>query len=344
MSLLEVRDVRKTFPLRHGVAARLKGAPRQAVHAVEGVSLALEPGTTLGVVGESGSGKTTLGRLVLGLLRPTSGEILFAGEPIAGASRERWFELRREIQVVFQDPYASLDPRQRIEDIIREPLDIHGIGTPAERRARVKEMMERVALPERHARQLPHELSGGLRQRVGIATALVVGPKLVVADEPVSALDVSVQGQIVELLADLQRTTGVAYVFISHDLGVVQEVSDRVAVMYLGRIVEEGTVEQVYERPQHPYTRALLSAIPPADPTVEHRPIALSGEIPTPIDPPSGCPFHPRCPLARPICSQVVPPALDHGGGHVASCHVTAAEHGIGVLAGNLEEASVERS
>jgi oligopeptide/dipeptide ABC transporter ATP-binding protein len=342
--LLEVRDVHKTFPLPHGVTARARRAPRRAVHAVSGVSLALEPGTTLGVVGESGSGKTTLGRLVLGLLRPTAGEIRFGGEQIAGASRERWFRLRREIQVIFQDPYASLDPRQRIEDIIREPLDIHGIGTPADRRRKVVELMDRVALPKAYARRLPHELSGGLRQRVGIATALIVEPKLIVADEPVSALDVSVQGQIVELLAELQRTTGVAYVFISHDLGVVREVSDRVAVMYLGRIVEEGTVRQVYEDPQHPYTRALLSAIPPADPTIEHRPIPLSGEIPTPIDPPTGCAFHPRCPLAQPVCAGVVPPLLDYGSAHVAACHVTAAERGMGPIVADRKETTVEAS
>jgi oligopeptide/dipeptide ABC transporter ATP-binding protein len=342
--LLEVSDVRKAFPLRHGVTARVRGTPRRAVHAVAGVSLSLQPGTTLGVVGESGSGKTTLGRLVLGLLRPTSGEIRFEGEQIAGASRERWFRLRREIQVIFQDPYASLDPRQRIEDIIREPLDIHQIGTPAERRAKVAELMERVALSPSYARKLPHELSGGLRQRVGIASALVVGPKLIVADEPVSALDVSVQGQIVELMAELQRTTGVAYVFISHDLGVVREVSERVAVMYLGRIVEEGTVQQVYEDPQHPYTRALLSAIPPADPTIEHRPIALAGEIPTPIDPPAGCAFHPRCPLAQPVCASVVPPRLPYGAGHEAACHVTAAARGMGVLAADPKESTVEAS
>jgi oligopeptide/dipeptide ABC transporter ATP-binding protein len=342
--LLEVRDVHKTFPLAHGLVARATRAQRRAVHAVSGVSLSLRPGTTLGVVGESGSGKTTLGRLVLGLLRPTAGEIHFEGEQIAGASRDRWFRLRREIQVIFQDPYASLDPRQRIEDIIREPLDIHGIGTPAERRHKVAELMDRVALSPTYARKLPHELSGGLRQRVGIASALVVEPKLIVADEPVSALDVSVQGQIVDLLAELQQTTGVAYVFISHDLGVVREVSDRVAVMYLGRIVEEGTVEQVYDSPEHPYTRALLSAIPPADPTIEHRPIPLSGEIPTPIDPPTGCPFHPRCPLAQPVCASVVPPSLDYGAGHVAACHVTAAERGMGVLAEDRKETTVDAS
>jgi oligopeptide/dipeptide ABC transporter ATP-binding protein len=329
--LLEVRDVRKDFPLRRGVRERVGRAPQRAVHAVAGVSLSVQAGTTLGVVGESGSGKTTLGRLVLGLLRPTAGEIRFEGEDVAGASRDRWFQLRRDIQVIFQDPYASLDPRQRVEDIIREPLDIHGVGTPADRRRRVAELMERVALEPRRARQLPHELSGGLRQRVGIATALALGPKLIIADEPVSALDVSVQAQIVDLLTELQQSTGVAYVFISHDLGVVREVSDRVAVMYLGRIVEQGPVARVYERPQHPYTRALLSAVPPADPLVEHRPVQLAGEIPTPIDPPRGCAFHPRCPLAEAICAEVLPPAFDHGGGQFAACHVTAPKESVHV-------------
>jgi oligopeptide/dipeptide ABC transporter ATP-binding protein len=216
-----------------------------------------------------------------------------------------------------------------VEDIIREPLDIHGVGTPADRRARVAELMDRVALTSRRARMLPHELSGGLRQRVGIAAALALGPKLIVADEPVSALDVSVQGQIVDLLAELQRSTGVAYLCISHDLGVVREVSDRVAVMYLGRIVEQGPADRVYKQPQHPYTRALLAAVPPADPLAEHRPVQLAGEIPTPIDPPRGCAFHPRCPLAQPICADVPPPAYDHGGGLLAACHVTAPKESV---------------
>jgi oligopeptide/dipeptide ABC transporter ATP-binding protein len=327
--LMEVSHVVKDFPLSRRAGERVRRAPRRAVHAVADVSLAVQPGTTVGVVGESGSGKSTLGRLMLGLLRPTAGEIRFAGEDVAGASRARWFQLRREIQVIFQDPYASLDPRQRVEDIIREPLDIHGVGTPAERRAKVAELMDRVALGSRRARVLPHELSGGLRQRVGIATALALGPKLIVADEPVSALDVSVQGQIVDLLAELQQSTGVAYLFISHDLGVVREVSDRVAVMYLGRIVEQGPADRVYNHPQHPYTRALLSAVPPADPLAEHRPVQLAGEIPTPIDPPRGCAFHPRCPLAQPICAEVAPPAYDHGGGQVAACHVTAPKESV---------------
>ncbi|HEY1367362.1 MAG TPA: oligopeptide/dipeptide ABC transporter ATP-binding protein [Gaiellaceae bacterium] len=337
-TLLEIREVRKDFPLRRGVTERVGRTPSRAVQAVAGVSLSLEPGATLGLVGESGSGKTTLGKLVLGLLRPTSGQIYFEGEEIAAAPPERWFRLRREIQVIFQDPYASLDPRQRVEDIIREPLDIHEIGTKADRRRRVRDLMERVALAPGYARKHPHELSGGLRQRVGIATALALEPKLIVADEPVSALDVSVQSQIVDLLVDLQKTTEMAYIFISHDLGVVREVSERVAVMYLGRIVEEGPVATVFEDPQHPYTRALLSAIPPADPAVEHRPVQLAGEIPTPVDPPSGCAFHPRCPLAIAVCSERRPPLLDYGGTHLAACHVTAAERGLGSLDPDSQE------
>jgi oligopeptide/dipeptide ABC transporter ATP-binding protein len=324
--LLEARDLTKLFPVARGMAGRLRGSPAQVVHAVDGVSLALAAGETLGLVGESGSGKTTLGRLVLGLLDPTAGQIFFEGEDVTRPTRERRRELRREVQVIFQDPYSSLDPRQRIEDIIREPLDIHEIGTPAERRRRVAALMERVALGEDYARRYPHELSGGQRQRVGIAAALALEPRLIVADEPVSALDVSVQAQILDLLAELRADMGVALILISHDLGVVQEVADRVAVMYLGRIVEIGPVAQVFDRPEHPYTRALLSAIPPADPEAAHDPIRLPGEVPTAIDPPSGCPFHPRCWLAQDVCRTTAPPLLEYAPGHRASCHVTAAE------------------
>jgi peptide/nickel transport system ATP-binding protein len=324
--LLEARDLAKHFPVARGLAGRLRRAPAQVVHAVDGVSLALAAGETLGLVGESGSGKTTLGRLVLGLQEPTAGQILFEGEDITHPTRERRRRLRREVQVIFQDPYSSLDPRQRVEDIIREPLDIHEIGTPDERRRRVGALMERVALGDELARRYPHELSGGQRQRVGIATALALEPRLIVADEPVSALDVSVQAQILDLLAELRDETGVAMILISHDLGVVQEVADRVAVMYLGRIVEIGPVGQVFDRPEHPYTRALLSAIPPADPEAAHDPIRLPGEVPTPIDPPAGCPFHPRCWLAQDVCRTTAPPLLEYAPGHQASCHVTAAE------------------
>jgi oligopeptide/dipeptide ABC transporter ATP-binding protein len=335
MPLLEARDLVKLFPLRRGWLARARGRPQQVVHAVDGVSFEVEVGETLALVGESGSGKTTLGRLVLGLLEPTAGRILFDGEDVTRPSAEQSRRLRRQVQVVFQDPYSSLDPRQRVADIVREPLDIHGVGTPAERRRRVGELLEQVHLPQHYARSYPHELSGGLRQRVSIATALALGPKLIVADEPVSALDVSVQAQILDLLAELQHNTGIAFLLISHDLGVVEQVSDRVAVMYLGKLLETGSVEQVFERPEQPYTRALLSAIPSADPTVELEPIRLTGDVPAPVDPPAGCPFHPRCWLAVDVCGHVVPPLIEYDRDHFAACHVTAAEHGAGVLAGD---------
>lgn len=338
MALLEVRDLVKLFPVRRGVLGPLRGQPERFVHAVDGVSFAVDAGETLAIVGESGSGKTTLGRLVLGLLEPTSGQILFDGEDVTRCSRQARFRLRSEIQVVFQDPYSSLDPRQTVERIIREPLDIHGVGTPAERRKRVLELMERVRLAPRYARTYPHELSGGLRQRVSIATALALAPRLIVADEPVSALDVSVQAQILDLLDELQRETEIAYVFISHDLGVVDQVSDRVAVMYLGKILETGPVERIFERPEQPYTRALLSAIPPADPAVPHDPIRLAGDVPTPIDPPPGCPFHPRCWIAVDACRQLEPPLLAYEPGHLAACHVTAAEQGFGALAHDVQK------
>ncbi len=338
MALLEVRDLVKHFPVRAGVLGSLRRQPEQFVHAVDGVSFEVDVGETLAVVGESGSGKTTLGRLILGLLEPTSGQIFFDGEDVTHCSRQGRFRLTREIQVVFQDPYSSLDPRQTVEQIIREPLDIHGVGTPAERRKRVLELMERVRLTAQYDRRYPHELSGGQRQRVSIATALALSPRLIVADEPVSALDVSVQAQILDLLDELQRETEIAYVFISHDLGVVDQVSDRVAVMYLGKILETGPVERIFERPEQPYTRALLSAIPPADPAVEHDPIRLAGDVPTPIDPPPGCPFHPRCWLAVDICRQLEPSLLAYEPGHLAACHVTAAEHGFGALAHNVQK------
>jgi oligopeptide transport system ATP-binding protein len=335
MPLLETRDLVKHFPVRRGVLDRARKEPQRVVHAVDGVSIEVEVGETLAVVGESGSGKTTLGRLVLGLTRPNSGEIVFEGQDVTRPSPEQSVKLRRQIQVVFQDPYSSLDPRQRVRDIIREPLDIHRVGTPAERKRRVGELLEQVHLSARYEGRFPHELSGGQRQRVSIATALALDPKLIVADEPVSALDVSVQAQILDLLAELQRNTGIAYILISHDLGVVEQVSDRVAVMYLGKILETGSVGQVFDDPQQPYTRALLSAIPVADPTVEHEPIRLSGDVPALVDPPSGCPFHPRCWLAVDACRSIVPPLLEYDAEHLAACHVTAAERNMGVLAAN---------
>jgi oligopeptide transport system ATP-binding protein len=252
------------------------------VVAVSDVSLTLREGETLGVVGESGSGKSTLGRMILGLIEPTSGSITFAGRDITHRTPKRRRELTRDLQVVFQDPYGSLNPRHRVEDIIREPLDIHQIGTPKERRDRVYQLMDRVALAERFRHSFPHELSGGLRQRVGIATALAVNPRVIIADEPVSALDVSVQAQIMDLLTDLQRETSVGMIFISHDLSVIREISNRVAVMRRGEIVESGDVEEIYRAPQHPYTEALLSAILPVDPAVPFNPILLDDDLVTP--------------------------------------------------------------
>jgi ABC-type glutathione transport system ATPase component len=274
-SLLRVDVVRKEY-YRPGKAGALRWRKNERLVAVDDVSISLARGETLSVVGESGSGKTTLGRMILGLTDVTSGTIEFDGLDITRRLPQQRRQLTREIQVVFQDPYASIDPRQRIEDVIREPLDIHRIGTRKQRRERVLEVMHQVALPERMSRFFPHQLSGGLRQRVSIATALVLRPKLIVADEPVSALDVSVQAQILELFAELRRTTSVSILFISHDLGVVREVSDRVAVMRHGRIVETGSVNQVFDQPTHGYTSALLSAIPPADPRLPFQPISYS--------------------------------------------------------------------
>jgi oligopeptide/dipeptide ABC transporter ATP-binding protein len=264
------------------------------------------------------------------LIKPTSGMIVFEGQDATSPTPETLRALRRTIQIIFQDPFSSLDPRQKIADIIREPLDIHRIGTPVERRQRVRELMERVALAQSYANRYPHELSGGLRQRVGIATALALGPQLIVADEPTSALDASVQAEILNLLADLQRDIGMAYLFISHNLDAVRFLSQRVGVMYLGKIVELGPADVVYRSPQHPYTRALLSDIPVPDPTVKQHPMPMSGEVPSPIDVPPGCPFHTRCWLAQDICKTVVPPLLEYEPGHVAACHVTAAERGLG--------------
>lgn len=271
--LLEVNSLRKEFPVRS--RRRLEGEHGTAVVAVRDVSLTLDRGEILGIVGESGSGKTTLGRIILGLIAPTSGSVRFEGRDITHRTARERRALTRDIQVIFQDPYGSLNPRQRVEDVIREPLDIHKIGTPAERRERVREVMEQVVLADRYRRAYPHELSGGLRQRVGIAAALALGPKVVVADEPVSALDVSVQAQIIDLLARLQQETSVGMLFISHDLGVIREISDRVAVMRRGEVVEYGDVETIYASPQHPYTEALLSAILPVDPQAPFNPITL---------------------------------------------------------------------
>jgi len=316
-ALLEVRDLRKYFPVRRGLLQRDVGA----VRAVDGVCFDLSAGETLGVVGESGCGKTTLGRLVLRLLEPTSGVIRFAGTDLADLDGERLRRMRREMQLIFQDPFGALNPRMRVGTIVGEGLEVHGVARGAELRRRVLAALERVGLRADAYDRYPHEFSGGQRQRIGIARALVLEPRLIVADEPVSALDVSIQAQIVNLLQDLQDERGIAYLFIAHDLRVVEHISRRVAIMYLGRIVELADSRELYANPRHPYTRALLSAVPELDPAARRERIALSGEVPSPINPPAGCPFHPRCAFAEPRC-RTEEPALLGSGAHAVACHV----------------------
>ena len=318
--LLALSLVSRHFPVR--------GRRGAVLRAVDGVSLRIRSGETVGLVGESGCGKTTLGRVAIGLLKPTSGEALYRGSDINRLPRAEQRGLRRRAQFIFQDPFSSLDPRMRAGAIVGEGLSVHRIcGGRAGRRARVEELLGQVGLEPEHAGRFPHEFSGGQRQRVGIARALAVEPELVVCDEPVSALDVSVQAQIVNLLADLQRELGLAYLFISHDLSVVRYLSDRVAVMYLGRIVEMGPAGELYESPRHPYTRALLSAVPTVDPASGRTRIILEGDVPSPIDPPGGCPFHPRCPerIPAPVggrspCDTLVPGLVGGAGDHPAAC------------------------
>jgi len=316
--LLEVLDLRKHFP----VARRLLGGAgsRKMVRAVDGVSFSLRRGETLALVGESGCGKSTLGRCILRLLEPTQGEIRFRGEDITHAPAGRLRELRRRIQIIFQDPYASLNPRMTIGQILREPLDIYNEGPSAQRSRMVTDLLSRVGLAPRYSHTYPHQLSGGQRQRVGIAAALALEPELIVADEPVSALDLSVQAQILNLLARLQQEYGLSFLLISHDLGVVRHFSDRVAVMYLGRIVEMAPTEELFVNPRHPYTQALLASIPQPDPRLRADPLPLAGEPPSPLDPPAGCHFHPRCPHAMPRCREHSPPHYDVAAGHYASC------------------------
>jgi oligopeptide/dipeptide ABC transporter ATP-binding protein len=330
--LLEVRDLRKVFHAGGG----LTGQPRRQVHAVNGVDLTVQPGQTVGIVGESGCGKSTLARLMLGLYAPTAGEVLFEGASIADLSRRELLSVRRNMQIVFQDPYSSLDPRMRLRDIIAEPLVTHGLvgrgrGSLGRRRERVGELLEAVGLGAGDQDRYPRELSGGQRQRVGIARALALDPKLLVLDEPVSALDVSIQAQVINLLARMQRERGLTYVFVTHDLSVLRHVADYVAVMYLGRVVEFAPAEQLFEQARHPYTQSLLSAVPVPDPTLERRRrrIVLQGELPSPDDLPPGCSFHTRCPVARDLCSNEAPGlALQNGPGHQAACHfpVSSAE------------------
>ena len=317
-NLLEVRGLKKYFPIRRGVFSRVSGH----VRAVDGVDLALRRGETLGLVGESGSGKTTTGRCILRLLEPTEGSVVFDGVNLLGLSPKEMRKMRRELQVIFQDPYSSLNPRMRVGSIVGEPLIIHKIAKGSEREHRVADLLCKVGLDPSVMKRYPHEFSGGQRQRIGIARALALRPKLIICDEPVSALDVSVQAQVVNLLMDLQEEFSLTYLFIAHDLSVVEHISDRVAVMYLGKIVEVAEAEVLYRNPQHPYTKALLSAVPVPDPTAKSERIALKGDLPSPAEPPPGCAFHPRCPVAVEVCSRVVPRLLDSGGGHLASCHL----------------------
>ncbi len=321
-ALVEARALTKRFP----VGRTLLGRPRAWVHAVSGVDLRLAPGETLGLVGESGCGKSTLGRLLLRLIEPTSGEVSFEGRSLTSLGARELRALRRSMQIIFQDPYGSLNPRMRIDAIVGEGLMIHKMGTRAERRAKVRELLELVGLPPEAAARYPHEFSGGQRQRVGIARALALGPKFVVADEAVSALDVSIQAQILNLLQDLQRRLALTLLFISHDLRVVEHLADRVAIMYLGRIVEQGTRAAVYGNPRHPYTRALLSAVPVPDPTRKAERQILSGEPPSPVSPPPGCAFHPRCPFAIEQCRREVPLLETGRDGHAVACWVFPAE------------------
>ena len=312
--LLVVDELKKHYPVRGGMWGRTIGT----IRAVDGVSFSVMKGQTLGLVGESGCGKSTLGRTLMRLEEPTGGRVSFEGRDLAHASRQELFGLRRDIQMVFQDPYSSLNPRMTVGEIVREPLVVHRIGTKAQQLERVRSLLETVGLTGEMLGRYPSEFSGGQRQRIGVARALALNPKLVIADEPVSALDVSVQSQVLNLMVRLQRELGLTYVFISHDLSVVEHVSDSVAIMYLGRIVEKGPVQQIFGRPAHPYTRALIQAIPSGNPRLRREAAPLEGETPSPMSPPAGCAFSSRCPFAIDACRQVVPPLEPVGTPHPA--------------------------
>jgi len=316
--LVDVREVYKYFPITAGVFSRHVAD----VKAVDGVSFEIKRGETLGLVGESGSGKTTIGRCILRLLEPTSGQIIFDGRDVVKFRRRELREARREMQIIFQDPYASLNPRMTVGDIIAEPLQIHRLARGKQIDERVHELLRTVGLAPYHANRYPHEFSGGQRQRIGVARALAVNPKFIVADEPVSALDVSIQAQVVNLMQDLQEQFGLTYLFIAHDLSVVRHISDRVAVMYVGKLMEMADRDEIYARPLHPYTQSLLSAIPIPDPRLEARRerIILQGDVPSPVNPPSGCRFHTRCPIAFERCRIEIPEFKKYGG-HWVACH-----------------------
>ncbi len=314
--LLEVKNLKKYFPIRGGVFSRVVAN----VKAVEDVSFAVQPGEVIGLVGESGSGKTTAGRAILRLIEPTDGEVLFDGVDVTKLSKSKMREYRKKMQIIFQDPFASLNPRMSVGDIIGEALQIHNLARGKAREERVADLLERVGMSPSHMRRYPHEFSGGQRQRIGIARALAVDPQFIVADEPVSALDVSIQAQVVNLLQDLKEELGLTLLFIAHDLGVVEYISDKVVVMYLGKVMEIAPAKELYSNPVHPYTEALLSAVPIPDPTIKRDRILLQGDIPSPINPPSGCVFRTRCPIAVEDCKHVEPPLEEVSPGHFKAC------------------------
>lgn len=316
--LLKAENISKHFPVKESMLRKSKSK----VHALDKVNLSIYREEIVGVVGESGCGKSTLARVICRLIEPTEGSIEFDGVRLEQLGKKQMRDMRRHMQLVFQDPFSSLNPRKKVRQIIAEPLDIYGVGTRNERNKRVEELLEVVGLSAGHAERYPHEFSGGQRQRIGIARALALKPKLLICDEPVSALDVSVQAQILNLLQDLQQQFGLSYMFIAHGLDVIRHISDRIAVMYLGKLVEMGTSDAIFNRPKHPYTQALISAIPVPDPVRRQVAVALAGEIPSPIDPPSGCRFHTRCPFAADTCRTVEPELRVGGDGHSVACHL----------------------
>lgn len=317
-TILEVKDLKKHFPIEKGMFQQSKAT----VKAVNGVSFSINEGETFGLVGESGSGKTTTGRLIMRLLDPTAGSIVFNGKDITTNSESQLRSIRKDFQMIFQDPYASLNPRMTIKEIVEEPMVVHHMYDSRERSKKVEKLLETVGLSAQHGHRYPHEFSGGQRQRVGIARALAVNPKLIIADEAVSALDVSIQSQILNLMKDLQKEYNLTYLFIAHDLSVVDYISDRIGVMYLGKMVEVADKKTLINDPKHPYTKALLSAVPVPDPRIKKERIFLNGEIPSPSNPPSGCPFHTRCPIKVDKCEKVVPELLQKENGQLAACHL----------------------